>query len=254
MDRAIIDKLLELAAEQDRAALAVMYNAWVKKVEAYRRDDSKANLSEMQAVEKALNAKVAELQAKYDATADAAPLPSKNAALEFLKANGWKISRGKLYKDADAGLLKVRPDGTVSESDALAYASRFLKKLKGGDADPALDGLYREKAQAELDKTRVQEEKLRFELERERGRYILLEDVETQFAVKWAAIEASVRHLLITRAKDWIYAVGGQVEKYDMLITMAGAELDGVFNRLATIEELNLSLVIGGCDSQEEET
>jgi len=58
MDKADIEKLMELAGETDRAALGTMYNAWIKKFEAYRRDDNKANLSEWQAAEKALKAKV----------------------------------------------------------------------------------------------------------------------------------------------------------------------------------------------------
>ena len=246
MDKAYIEKLMELAGETDRAALGTMYNAWVRKFAAYREDDSRSNLAEWQAAEKALKAKVDELTAKHMDAVDAAPLPDRKAAWEFLRAQGFKVSSGKFYTDCAKGMVKVAADGSISESEALAYAVRYLKKVKGSDADAALDGIFKEKAQAELNLRITQEKKMAFELEREMGNYLPKADVLTQFAVKWGTLEASLRHLLRTRARDWIYACGGDAKKFDMFVALVGSEMDEIFNSMATIEDLEISLVVDG--------
>ena len=246
MDKSEIEKLMDLAGETDRAALGTMYNAWVRKFAAYKEDDSRSNLAEWQASEKALKAKVDELTAKHLDAVDAAPLPDRKAAWEFLRAQGFKVSSGKFYGDCSKNMVKVNADGTINEAEALAYAVRYLKKVKGGDADAVLDDIFKSKAKAELDKTLVQEEKLRFELERERGNYLPRADVMTQFAVKWGTLEASLRHLLRTRARDWIYACGGDAKKFDMFVALVGSEMDEIFNSMATIEDLEISLVVDG--------
>lgn len=241
MDKAEIEKLRGVCGEADRAALAVLYNAWVKKFNAYKADDGKANLAEWTAAEKALRAKVDELTAKYMGAGGAA-LANLSEVERFLKARGYKIAKSKLYQDAAKGLIKVNADKSVNESEALAYAVRFLKKIKGAEGDAEMDHLYREKAEAELEKIRSQNEKLRFELAQLHGNYMPRDQVITEFAVKWGAIEAAVRHLIRTRGRDWLYAAGADIKKHDMFQELVGAELDDLFNGLATIEELEITL------------
>ena len=163
------------------------------------------------------------------------------AVVRFLKDKGFKIGKSKVYKDRRAGLLRVGPDGLITESEALAYAVRAgLKKL----SDPVgqLDGIMAEKAKAELAKLKAQEEKIRFELERDRGKYLPKADVRAELAMKIGAIEAAVKHLLRTRGADYIWAVGGDGKKINVLLDMFNADFDEILRQMADCDELGIRI------------
>ncbi len=175
--------------------------------------------------------------------ADETILKDIMAVVRFLKDEGYKVGKSKVYKDRKAGLLKVAPDGSITESEALAYAVRAgLKKI----SDPAgrLDDIMAEKAQAELAKLRAQEEKIRFELDRERGKYLPKADVRAELAMKIGAIEASVKHLLRTRGADYIWAVGGDGKKVQVFLDMFNTDFDELLRQMADCDELGIKISI----------
>lgn len=242
MEKETIEKLLlVVTSDSDRAALSVLYNAWVKSFQAYSKETTKTNLSEWKATERALKEKVEELEGKYSGSETAAILSNRMAAVIFLKDLGYKIQKSKLYNDEKAGLIKVNQDGTVNETDVRAYAERYLKKVKsGGRDDGDLDRLYREKAEAELIGLQMKNERLQFDMEQSRKEWIRREDAETQLAVKLGAVDAQMKGIIRDRSLDWIYAIGGDPKKLDLLIDLANADMDGMFNRLAELEDLEL--------------
>jgi len=243
MDKAEFDKLQALCNDSEKSVLDHLYNTKEKKFVIHKADDSKKNLEEWQAAEKALKAKAEELSAKYAPGQSGVPLADRLDAVRFLQTLGYKIAKSKLYADQKAGLIKVNADGTVSEAEARAYAERYLKKVKSSPGeDPAIDAMHKEIKTAELGKMRAQEEKIRWELDREQGKYLLRDVVLVQFCVKWAAIDGAVRHLVQSRSGDWIFAVGGDIKKKDMLVEMIFAELDAVENDLADLEDLAIEL------------
>jgi hypothetical protein len=63
-----------------------------------------------------------------------------------------------------------------------------------------------------------------------------------QFAIKWSTIEAAIKHIVRTRSIDWITAVGGDIRKRDMLIDLVHGEFDRIFNELAGIDDLKITL------------
>lgn len=241
MDGELIRKLIDAAGDPEGAVLATLYNGYVKRLKDYRNDDSRGNLNSFLAAERALKERVDQLMPLIE-EADAPALDNLMAVVAFLKVQGYKIAKSKLYKDAAAGLIKANADGTVAETEARAYAQRYLKKIAGGEDDSAMNALYRQKAEAELAKTRAQEEKIRFELERERGNFMARDLVLVEFAIKWTAIEAAIRHLVRSRAADWMHMAGADGKKNDMFIDLISAELDELFNELAEIEELRIRL------------
>jgi hypothetical protein len=171
------------------------------------------------------------------------PLADRLAAVRFLQTLGYKLQKSKFYADQKSGLVKVNTDGTVSEAEARAYAERYLKKVKDAPGeDPAIGAMQKELKAAELGKTKAQEEKIRFELDRDMGKYLLRDEVLTQFCIKWAAFDGAVRHLVQSRAGDWIFATGGDVKKKDMLVELIFAELDSVENELANLEDLAIEM------------
>lgn len=167
-------------------------------------------------------------------------LKNRAEAARFLESLGYKVKKSKIYDDFKKGLLRINPDKTINETEVRAYAEQNLDRVKSDDG--RLDRMTYQQKMQDLKISRLKAEKLQFDIDRERGRYLLRDEVLTQFAIKWSAIEAVVKHLVQTRAIDWIYAVGGDGKKRDLFVELVHAELDDLLNQLATIDDLKISL------------
>ena len=244
MNPEIIEKLRKIANDTDRDALNVLCAACENKFELYKANDSKANLGEWQAAEKALNAKVDELSARYLDAAGTRMLADRTEAWRFLQAEGYKVGRQSVYNAAASGKLIVQPDGTITESDALAYAVKNLKKVASKAGKP--DKVAEQRAEEELALLRTKRAKLDFEFQRDRGLYLLKTDVRAEIAIKIAALEAGIKHFFRTFAADWIHRTGGDPKKAQMLIEWINAELDSLLNEFGRMEDIGVVVVKGG--------
>ena len=245
MDKAEIDNLIEVSSDVDQDALRVLHKAWEEKFEDYKSDNSKAKLAEWQAAEKALKAKVDELTAKYLGPADVRILENVVEAWRFLQSEGYKVGRQSVYRAKDSGKLIVQADGSVSESDALAFAAKHLKKIKpkGAKID---DKLYEEKATEELLLLKVRREKTAFEFAKDKGKYILKSDARNEIAIKIATLEAGIKHLFRTFLPDWIHKAGGSAKKSPMILELVNSELDGLLNEFGRMPDIGVVIVKDG--------
>ncbi len=244
MDKEIIEKLRELTNAADTEALEVLCNACESKFEIYKTADSKANLSEWQAAEKALKSKVDELSAKYLDTVGTRVLADRIEAWRFLQSEGYKVGRQSVYNAAADGKLRMQPDGTITESDALAYAAKNLKKVASRSGKP--DKIAEQRAVEELELARIKRAKLDFEFKKDRGLYLLKTDVRSEIAIKIAALEAGIKHFFRTFAADWIHRVGGDPQKAQMLLEWINAELDSLLNEFGRMDDIDVVVIKNG--------
>ncbi|MDX9788903.1 MAG: hypothetical protein RBT11_19155 [Desulfobacterales bacterium] len=244
MDKEIIEKLIEAASEAEAAKLRVLTAANEDLVAAYISDRSAANLKNWQATEEALQRTIESLNAKY--FSEQPVFPNIMAVVEYLQAEGYKIKKSKVYKDRDAGLIRVDPDGTITHSEASAYITRAgLEKLSDRAAGQ-VDMLHARKTKVEIERLEAQTEKAKFEIEKERGKYLLKTDVKTEFALKLGAVESIFRGLLRTKATDYISIAGGNPQKAGVFLDMIYADLDDVLNQMCALEEFGIDLSAGG--------
>jgi len=245
MNRSDIQKILDAAAEagneSDRVALSALYNGWVEKFTLYNADKNKANLAEWQAAEKALKAKFDELTARYFDAPGTRVLADRVEAWKFLEAEGYKVSRQSVYNAAKNGRLILQADGTITESDALAYAAKHLKKTASGKE--GADKFAAERAGEELALLRTKREKIDFEFARERGLYTLKSDMRAEWSIKIATFEAGVRHYFRTFAPDLIQLVGGNPRKRQLYLNKIDGDLHQLFNEMGRLEELGVIVV-----------
>ena len=241
MDKSEIDKLLEVSGDVDRDALTVLYEAWTEKFDTYKAANSKVNLSEWQAAEKALKAKCDELTAKYFDAPGTRVLANRAEAWRYLESEGYKVSSQTVYNAVKNGKLISQADGTINESDALAYAAVNLKKISGKNGKS--DKVAEDRANEELETLRIKREKLSFEFAKDRGLYILKSDVRTEIAIKIAALDAGIRHFFRTFLSDWIHRVGGNPQKTNMLMELVNTELDHLFNEIGRFNDLQVVVV-----------
>jgi len=151
----------------------------------------------------------------------AGPLPSfksRRAVLLHLNQSGYKVSRGKLYGDFKKKLIRMESDGTVLEIEVRNYAVNHLT-----DNSNDMQALKNEK---EVEKLDEQIAKLRFEREKEEGKYILKKEFEAELAARAAVFDSGFRHLFNVRAREWITLLSGNPEKAPDFIQELNQALD----------------------------
>ena len=243
MEKMEIQRLIEASTDEEKATLTTLYNAVVETMKVYQTNNSAGRLKDWQSAEEALRKKAAEIEQKYFGSEASADFENRMAAIRFLQNLGYKIQKSKFYNDEKAGLVKVNPDGSVSESEVRAYAERFLKKVKSnGKDDGKLDQFYRDKAEAELKSVQMKNTQLEFEIEKQKGLWLKREEVETEFAINMAAIDACLKGIIEDSATDIIFATGGDPKKKHVFIEILNSRIDEMFNELSEIEGLELCL------------
>ena len=113
---------------------------------------------------------------------------------------------------------------------------------KVSDAVAEIDQYAGVRSKKEIEKLEVQTEKLRFELDKERGKYILKEDVRLQVAIKLAALEAGIKNTVRVNAADWIHKTGGDAKKERMFCDLVYAEVDLLLGEFGNMEEIKVEV------------
>lgn len=159
------------------------------------------------------------------------------AASKWMRENGYKIGKSKLYQDTASGLLKVEPDGTVTIESVRRYIDHpeagireHLDTVQAG-ADVEVREYHRRVAIAKAEKTELEAAKLRFEMDREQGKWIPRDDLEMEMAGRAAVFEHGFRNLVRIRLDDWIHLVGGNVARAGELRIVINEELDRLLNQ-----------------------
>jgi len=121
----------------------------------------------------------------------------KNVAevLEYLKADGWKVEKSKLYSD-DNKIGKQR-DGTYLKKDVDKYADIFLKKLDASDEN--LTSLAIKKAKLEMEKEEELLKKIRRLNDIAEGRLFARTEVKQMHTRKLARLISLIENFIYGR-------------------------------------------------------
>ncbi len=171
-------------------------------------------------------------------------LPTLLEAASWLNSLGYKIGKSKLYNDKNKGLIFVWADGRVYKSDAELYARKHLVLGKSVDiADPEmqdLEALQREKLQNEVSRLRKQIEKMDFEIDKDRGKFLLRSDFDRELAARWLVFKQSFKQFFRRQAPKLIQLVDGDLGKTpDFLEAVLGA-VRKELNEMANTESFKI--------------
>jgi hypothetical protein len=240
MNRDRVEKLKVLVGPDEQAELAVLYNAYVNTLNRYQgAPDRPADLLKAnRAAKEALVELVEQLEQRY--LSGARRLANGMAALSYLQDKGWKIKKSRLYGDKNKGLIHFNSDKSVDEVELLAYAAMHLGKIRSEGPGDDIGKISEKKLKEEARKVRLQAEKLQYELDIIKRKYIhrnrwLAELVGKMRAIKEAAILV-VRH----RAPDVITAVGGDLKKQSLYVDLMIAYLEDAYDELSNVKEIKL--------------
>jgi len=162
--------------------------------------------------------------------------------MEYLIGKGYKVSKSKIYRDAENGKIVVASDAAGNKSvTALAaweYAEKHLEKTGANKKD--LKDLQARKLMNAIRNQDMEFEKKRFELDRDRGKYVPRSDLEAELAARAVIFDSMWRHLFNTRVRTWIALVNGKAEKAADLLAALNEALDQLLNEYATTKQFQV--------------
>ncbi|NOX35319.1 MAG: hypothetical protein GXP56_16585 [Deltaproteobacteria bacterium] len=240
-----IDKLLKAANETESVELKIFQNAVIKNLKIFQESPTRANKKNLDSARDGLNQKKQEIEQKYFSSQENVPcFPSLLAAMEHLDKAGYKISKSKIYRDKDKNFIKVNADGSIPEVEIRAYAGTLERKI--GKIDD-LNDIHNRKTSKEIERLDEQIAKLRFEREKDQGRYVPKAEVDQKIISTLIILDVSFRQIMDMNMSDICHILGGDVKKLNSAKDYVDDLLYEMMNKLARtdsfsikIEELNV--------------
>lgn len=195
-------ELLDIIRQSSATDLQVLISA---KEEAKRKvldDPTSANIQAFERAKQALD----RVAGPADDTGEDQTFKDRMKVLTYLKNEGYKIGKQKIYNDSAAGLLKVQDDGTVLLADVKKYIKRTaLKRLsEPGKNDSLIDQHTIERRELENEKLRVQVEDIKFRGEVAKGNYLPVEEFGMEVAARAGVICAGLQHMVDSQVAEWV--------------------------------------------------
>jgi hypothetical protein len=157
---------------------------------------------------------------------------------DYLIDQGYKVSKSKIYRDAENGKITAQTDAagnkSVSALAAWEYAEKHLEKTGVNKSD--LKNLQSQKLMNAIKIQEIEHQRKSFDLEKEQGKYIPRADFESELAARAAVLESGFRHLFNVKAREWIAIVGGKPERTADFLAALNTGLDEQLNTYATTQ------------------
>ncbi len=164
--------------------------------------------------------------------------------VDALDADGWKISKSTAYEHRESGKLRLRSDGTITETMALGYARAHLDR-KDGTPGAKTGNIQEEKAREEILRIRADRMQRELKYKEALGEIIPLSQVEIELAERASNLRTYLDAVGRSSAGRIIKLVEGDPQKAPELISF----LLGMFRKAMD----NYSRPIKGFEDQEED-
>jgi hypothetical protein len=166
--------------------------------------------------------------------------PNVLAVVKHLKEQGWKIEKSSAYQDKKNRLLVPRKDGKFTLSDINNYI--ILAKLQRTDGTSGTDNdrMVNERAQNELNKSKIELEILQRKNEREAGLYVPRESLNQELTKRAARLKSDAENYARSSVEKIIAVVGGDPTKGPALLEYQMDAIADWLNRYAADREFTV--------------
>ncbi|MDD4950909.1 MAG: hypothetical protein PHV85_00015 [Desulfovibrionaceae bacterium] len=160
---------------------------------------------------------------------------------EFLREQGYKASYQTVLNHHRDGKLKARADGSFTPAAVRKYAKDFLPLAATGltAADDRRDALA-EKLELEKRKLQAEIEEREYKLEKARAGYIPRGLFQQELAARAAVLDSGLRHMVLSKAGDWVFLVGGEARKVNELVRRMQDEVDRLLTDYAGTDRFHV--------------
>jgi len=139
------------------------------------------------------------------------------AAVDYLKAQGFKVGKSKFNADVKAARVTATPEGHFEASALLAYAAVHLEPLARAEHSASVNATAsRISADARLKEVQAQRQELK--LQREQGLFMLKSEHEAALSARALFFRGEIESFIRLRAAAIIHLVGGREEAEAQLI------------------------------------
>jgi hypothetical protein len=229
----------ETTDEVSRGNLIILLRSYQQTRQAYTKE---ATADRLRNWEKA-GAALEKLLGQYEDPQDEDDISLGNIAnvLLYLKAEGWKATKTSLYRHQSEGKFLPQDDGRYLQKDIDKYAKSWLKEQATGKrVNKKKDDVWTQNKELENRKLLADTIRAEFALAKEQGKYIPKEQMEIELAGRAGILDAGLKHMIQSRAADWIRAVSGDMKKIGELINMMNADWDEHLNSYASVREYEI--------------
>lgn len=204
--------LLALAAKSSETDLAFLLRAKEEAKKRMKDNPSPDNIRAFNQAKDAVEAEAAKAQGGPSRT-----FATQLAAVDFLKAQGFKVGKSKFNADVKKGLIPAGPDGSFEAAALLGYAAARLKPLAAAENTAGAKAMNaRQAADAEL--KQVQADRFRLKLQKEQGLLMPRADHEADLSLRAQFFKAEIEGFIHHKAGELIALVGGDEAKLQDLI------------------------------------
>ena len=251
MDKESFEKIIKDQPPEIKAKGVYLYNGVTTTANAYKEKPTSATLRDWQESEAALKKyieSITEPQNSHEQT-----FPSIPAVVDYLHAQGWKISTRTGYNHRDKKILMPRKDGKYYLSDIENYVrTGILSRLDGTKQESADHDLERKK-KADADAAEYDARIKKIKAEAIEGKYVFREDMEEELAVQTSAFRNAIHTFIHAQAEDIVSFLSADVSRIPDLIEFLMARSDAHFFRYAEDWEEHGPLIPLGRDADSED-
>lgn len=155
---------------------------------------------------------------------------------DYLIEQGYKVSKSKIYRDAENGKITAESDAagnkSVSALAAWEYAEKHLEKTGVNKGD--LKNLQATKLMQAIKIQEIDARRKTFDLEKEQGKYIPKAEFEAELAARASVLDSGFRNMFNIRVREWIALVNGTPERAPDFLAALNQALDEQLNTYAT--------------------
>lgn len=156
--------------------------------------------------------------------------------MDYLVVQGYKVSKSKIYRDAENGKIQAESDAAGNKSvTALAaweYAEKHLEKTGVNKGD--LKNLQATKLMQAIKIQEIDHRRKTFDLEKEQGKYIPKAEFEAELAARASVLDSGFRNMFNIKVREWIALVNGTPERAPDFLAALNRALDEQLNTYAT--------------------
>ncbi len=155
---------------------------------------------------------------------------NRKQALDWLQAQGHKLSRGKFYNDCGRGNPPVARDGSLSKFQVLLYGQALDKKIEPSPEayDSREFDLRRSKADAEM--AEIKAEKMRREKD---SSWLHADQAWATVAGLVGNLRDAIRHQLFTGQRDVVAVAAGDQDRSQEVFELLEELINKAFNETA---------------------
>ena len=171
---------------------------------------------------------------------------TRQDVFEYLKAQGNKISKTKLYRDVANGKLHVQKDGTVLMKDVMYYIQHPAANLSPVPvSSPDFDDVQIRKAKADARKSEAQALLAEQKAGLLAGSLIEKDMFYGELAARASLFRSDMINFFRARAAEMIAIVDGDVKKAPDLIDLCFDELEKALGNYAADKDFAVPVVSG---------